>query len=84
MIKAKRVDATIPTADLARAVRWYRDKLGLEPVSQDEKMGAVFRLSDGTGFCSILQLKTRVRPRIHRGPQRRRRGCSAQKAWRRI
>ena len=50
MIKAKRVDATIPTTDLARAVRWYRDKLGLEPVSQDEKMGAVFRLSDGTGF----------------------------------
>lgn len=50
MIKAKRIDATIPVADLARAVRWYREKLGLEPTRQDENMGAMYRLKDGTGF----------------------------------
>lgn len=50
MIRAKRVDTTIPVADLARAVRWYKDKLGLEPTRQDQNMGAVYRLDDGTGF----------------------------------
>lgn len=44
------MNATIPVADLARAVRWYKDKLGLEPTRQDENMGAVYRLADGTGF----------------------------------
>ena len=50
MINATRVSATIPVADLARAVRWYRDKLGLEPTGQDPNMGATYRLPDGTGF----------------------------------
>jgi catechol 2,3-dioxygenase-like lactoylglutathione lyase family enzyme len=50
MITAKRVDATIPVADLDRAVRWYKDKLGLEPTRQDQDMGAVYRFADGTGF----------------------------------
>jgi len=50
MIRATRVTAMIPVADLARAVRWYRDKLGLEPSQQDENMGAVYRLPNGTGF----------------------------------
>jgi catechol 2,3-dioxygenase-like lactoylglutathione lyase family enzyme len=50
MIKAKRVDATIPVADLARAVRWYKDKLGLEPTMQDKDMGASYRLPGGSGF----------------------------------
>jgi catechol 2,3-dioxygenase-like lactoylglutathione lyase family enzyme len=50
MIKAKSVSATIPVADLARAVRWYKDKLGLEPTKQDPNMGAQYRVADGTGF----------------------------------
>ena len=50
MIRATRVIATIPIADLARAVRWYKDKLGLEPTMQDENMGALYRLPGGTGF----------------------------------
>jgi catechol 2,3-dioxygenase-like lactoylglutathione lyase family enzyme len=50
MIKATRVIAMIPVADLARAVRWYKDKLGLEPTKQEDNMGAVYRLPDGTGF----------------------------------
>ncbi|HEX2030776.1 MAG TPA: VOC family protein [Actinomycetota bacterium] len=28
--------AQLPVADLARAKRWYRDKLGLQPVDEDE------------------------------------------------
>jgi catechol 2,3-dioxygenase-like lactoylglutathione lyase family enzyme len=50
MVDFKRVDATIPVADLARAVRWYKEKLGLEPTTQDQNMGAIYRFSDGTGF----------------------------------
>jgi catechol 2,3-dioxygenase-like lactoylglutathione lyase family enzyme len=50
MIRATRVTATIPVADLARAVRWYKDKLGLEPAKQDQNMGAVYNLPGGTGF----------------------------------
>ena len=50
MINVKRVDSTIPVTDLARAVRWYKDKLGLEPTRHDPDMGATYRLADGTGF----------------------------------
>jgi catechol 2,3-dioxygenase-like lactoylglutathione lyase family enzyme len=50
MINATRVDATIPVSDLDRAVRWYREKLGLEPVRQDKDMGAIYRLPGGSGF----------------------------------
>ena len=50
MISAKRVDATIPVSDLDRAVRWYKEKLGLEPTRQDKDMGATYRLPGGNGF----------------------------------
>ena len=50
MISAKRVDATIPVSDLDRAVRWYKEKLGLEPTRQDRDMGATYRLPGGNGF----------------------------------
>jgi catechol 2,3-dioxygenase-like lactoylglutathione lyase family enzyme len=50
MLEIKSVNATIPVADLDRAVRWYRDKLGFEPTQQEPTLGARYRLPDGTGF----------------------------------
>ncbi|HZP20630.1 MAG TPA: VOC family protein [Bauldia sp.] len=50
MLNAKSVGASIPVADLNRAVRWYAEKLGLKPAMQDEQMGAIYRLPNGTGF----------------------------------
>jgi catechol 2,3-dioxygenase-like lactoylglutathione lyase family enzyme len=34
------LNATLPASDLERAKRWYSEKLGLEPVSEDEFGGA--------------------------------------------
>jgi catechol 2,3-dioxygenase-like lactoylglutathione lyase family enzyme len=34
--------AVLPASDLDRAKRWYSDKLGLEPVSEDEYGGAEY------------------------------------------
>ena len=36
MLSDARVEARIPTQDLARARRWYAEKLGLEPVEERE------------------------------------------------
>jgi catechol 2,3-dioxygenase-like lactoylglutathione lyase family enzyme len=36
VIDAFPVHATLPASDLGRARDWYRDKLGLEPVKEDE------------------------------------------------
>jgi len=49
-MKPKSVSPTIPVADLDRAVRWYKEKLGLEPARQDANMGAIYKVADGTGF----------------------------------
>jgi catechol 2,3-dioxygenase-like lactoylglutathione lyase family enzyme len=36
MLSKARIEARIPTQDLARARRWYAEKLGLEPVEERE------------------------------------------------
>ncbi len=41
--------ATIPAADMDRAVRWYEERLGLKPVERMEG-GAMFQAGSGTGF----------------------------------
>ncbi len=37
----------LPASDLDRAKKWYADKLGLEPVSEDEYGGAHYELGGG-------------------------------------
>ncbi len=49
MLANCRAFATIPAADLGRARKWYEEKLGLKP-STEEPMGLVYRLAYGTGF----------------------------------
>jgi catechol 2,3-dioxygenase-like lactoylglutathione lyase family enzyme len=49
MIKDRRIYASLPAADFARAKTWYREKLGLEPVMEMEG-GAAYRVGEGTGF----------------------------------
>ena len=49
MLSDRRVYATIPATDLARAKRWYEEKLGLKPRGE-EAMGAIYDLGGGTGF----------------------------------
>lgn len=49
MLNDRRVYATIPASDMARAKRWYQEKLGLMPTSENE-LGAVYRLGGGTAF----------------------------------
>lgn len=49
MLSDRRVYATIPASDLERAKRWYAEKLGLKPRS-DEPRGVVYDLGGGTGF----------------------------------
>jgi catechol 2,3-dioxygenase-like lactoylglutathione lyase family enzyme len=49
MLSNVRIEARIPTQDLARARRWYAEKLGLEPV--EEREGGL-RYEGATGvFC---------------------------------
>ncbi|HEY4021538.1 MAG TPA: VOC family protein, partial [Pseudonocardiaceae bacterium] len=49
MLNNARVEARIPTQDLARARRWYAEKLGLEPA--EERDGGL-RYEGATGvFC---------------------------------
>lgn len=49
MLSNAQVEARIPTQDLARARRWYAEKLGLEPV--EERDGGL-RYEGATGtFC---------------------------------
>ncbi len=49
MLSDRRVYATIPAADIARARQWYEEKLGLTPRS-GEAMGLIYELGGGTGF----------------------------------
>jgi catechol 2,3-dioxygenase-like lactoylglutathione lyase family enzyme len=49
MLSTARIEARIPTQDLARARRWYSEKLGLEPA--EEREGGL-RYEGATGvFC---------------------------------
>lgn len=49
MLRNAGIEARLPTRDLARARRWYAEKLGLEPV--EERDGGL-RYEGGTGvFC---------------------------------
>ncbi|WP_433621148.1 VOC family protein [Nocardia sp. CA-120079] len=49
MLSNAHIEARIPTKDLARARRWYAEKLGLEPV--EEREGGL-RYEGATGvFC---------------------------------
>lgn len=41
---------TLPAADLGRAKNWYSDKLGLEPVSEDEERGSAVYEAGGSAF----------------------------------
>lgn len=49
MLDKHRAFATIPASDIARAKRWYQEKLGLKP-SQETPAGAMYKLAGGTGF----------------------------------
>jgi catechol 2,3-dioxygenase-like lactoylglutathione lyase family enzyme len=49
MLANHRVYTTIPVADMARAQKWYADKLGLKPRAEEE-MGAIYDMGEGTGF----------------------------------
>jgi catechol 2,3-dioxygenase-like lactoylglutathione lyase family enzyme len=49
MLDNARIEARIPTRDLARARRWYSEKLGLEPV--EEREGGLRYESGGGVFC---------------------------------
>lgn len=49
MLGKHRVYATIPATDMARAKRWYEEKLGLRPATETE-VGATYMLGEGTGF----------------------------------
>lgn len=52
MLAGARIEARIPTRDLARARRWYAEKLGLEPV--EERRGGL-RYAGGSGvFCLFV------------------------------
>ncbi len=44
-----RVFPTIPATDMARAKRWYEEKLGLKPTSE-LPAGAVYDMGGGTAF----------------------------------
>ena len=46
--------AALPASDLERAKRWYKETLGLEPVTEDEYGGAVYE----TGGTSFLVFET--------------------------
>jgi catechol 2,3-dioxygenase-like lactoylglutathione lyase family enzyme len=50
MINVMSANATIPVADLDRAVRWYSEKFGFEPIQQSTTIGAKYSLGDGSGF----------------------------------
>jgi catechol 2,3-dioxygenase-like lactoylglutathione lyase family enzyme len=49
MLAKRRVYATIPVTDMKRAKRWYEEKLGLKPAT-DNEAGAQYNLAGGTGF----------------------------------
>ena len=49
MLTERMVQATIPAADMERAMLWYEEKLGFKPVARIEG-GAMYRAAGGTGF----------------------------------
>ncbi len=49
MLNSARIEARIPTKDLARARRWYAEKLGLEPV--EEREGGLRYVGSSGVFC---------------------------------
>ncbi len=49
MLKDRACGATIPVADMDRAMAWYRDKLGLEPTTKTPA-GSRYVCGQGTGF----------------------------------
>jgi catechol 2,3-dioxygenase-like lactoylglutathione lyase family enzyme len=50
MFANRTVTAMVPARDLEAAKRWYRDKLGLEPVEPMNEGGAAYGLAEGTRF----------------------------------
>jgi catechol 2,3-dioxygenase-like lactoylglutathione lyase family enzyme len=49
MMASKPLHAVLPASDLDRAKKWYADKLGLQPVEEDEYGGARYE-SGGSTF----------------------------------
>jgi catechol 2,3-dioxygenase-like lactoylglutathione lyase family enzyme len=49
LLQSARPETRLPAADLDRARRWYRDKLGLTP-SEERPGGLMYRLAGGV-FC---------------------------------
>lgn len=49
MLSGRKVYATIPTADLARAMQWYENHLGLSPSGVRDD-GAMYDMGGGTAF----------------------------------
>ena len=49
MLGSHRVFPTIPATDIARAKRWYEEKLGLKP-AREAPDGLSYALAGGTGF----------------------------------
>ena len=48
MFAERQATAMIPARDLARATKWYKDKLGLAPAEGHGEMGGVYMLGGGT------------------------------------
>ena len=48
MFADRKATAMLPAGDLARAKRWYEEKLGLKPAEDMGEMGAVYKLGGGT------------------------------------
>jgi catechol 2,3-dioxygenase-like lactoylglutathione lyase family enzyme len=48
MLGATPLHPVLPASDLERAKRWYSDKLGLDPVEEDEYGGAQYETGGGT------------------------------------
>ncbi len=53
MIAGRPMHAVLPASDLERAKKWYADKLGLQPVEEDEYGGA--RYESGGSMFLIYQ-----------------------------
>jgi catechol 2,3-dioxygenase-like lactoylglutathione lyase family enzyme len=54
MMASKAMHAVLPAADLERAKAWYSEKLGLQPVEEDEVAGAYYE----TGGAEFLLYQT--------------------------
>lgn len=48
MFADRKATVMIPVSDLARAKRWYEEKLGLKPAQDVGETGASYRLGGGT------------------------------------